>query len=258
MEGARAPPGRAGPAGWGGPISPPPQLWRLVNPFAGDEEEGLDGDAKRVRVGGAADREVRAAPGRDVDVGPRQVFPDHLVGGVQALQAQPDTPDAIDRVVVDVAHEPWPRPLLAQRLPFHAQEPRDLSLELSRGRAGQRQHEQPTHHRRHHATDHVFASPGLVKHTMPWPKSRTKPQRQALPRSRGSSASRRPSPTRLKASTATMMASPGTVATCGATSSTSRPVDTIKPHEAVGGCTPRPRNDSAASSRIALAMKSVA
>src|SRR5213594_2523457 len=55
-----------------------------------------------------------------------------------------------------------------------------------------------------------------------------------------------------------MMASPGTVATCGATSSTSRPVETMSPHDAVGGCTPRPRNDSAASSRIALAMNSVA
>jgi signal transduction histidine kinase len=51
---------------------------------------------------------------------------------------------------------------------------------------------------------------------------------------------------------------PGTVATCGATSRTSRPVETISPHDAVGGCTPSPKNDRAASSRIALAMKSVA
>ena len=54
-----------------------------------------------------------------------------------------------------------------------------------------------------------------------------------------------------------MIARPGTVATCGATSSTSRPVETMSPHDAVGGWTPRPRNDNAASSKIALAMKSV-
>ena len=38
----------------------------------------------------------------------------------------------------------------------------------------------------------------------------------------------------------------------------SRPVETMSPHDGVGGCTPSPRNDSAASSRMALAMKSVA
>jgi hypothetical protein len=34
--------------------------------------------------------------------------------------------------------------------------------------------------------------------------------------------------------------------------------DIIRPHDGVGGCTPRPRNDRAASSRMAWAISSVA
>jgi len=54
-----------------------------------------------------------------------------------------------------------------------------------------------------------------------------------------------------------MMATPGTVATCGATSRTSRPVETISPHEAVGGWVPSPRKLSAASVRIAVDSETV-
>ena len=54
-----------------------------------------------------------------------------------------------------------------------------------------------------------------------------------------------------------MMASPGIVATCGATSRRSRPVETMRPHDGVGGWTPSPRKDSAASTRMAFAMKRV-
>src|SRR5207253_24988 len=78
------------------------------------------------------------------------------------------------------------------------------------------------------------------------------------PEPRGEGAGVRAAPRRLKPSTETTIARPGMVATWGATRRTSRPVDTMRPHEGVGGCTPSPRNDSAASTRTAFAMKSVA
>src|SRR5690606_22304563 len=76
--------------------------------------------------------------------------------------------------------------------------------------------------------------------------------------SRGSSASRSPSPTRLKASTVTTIARPGNVASHHAPNSTSLPSATILPHEGAGSGTPSPRNESPASSTIVLPMPSVA
>src|SRR5712692_12065345 len=71
-------------------------------------------------------------------------------------------------------------------------------------------------------------------------------------RRRGSSASRSESPNRLKPKTARLMAIPGAMASHGARSRNCIPAPrSIKPHEGVGSNTPRPRNDSEASSRIA-------
>ena len=60
--------------------------------------------------------------------------------------------------------------------------------------------------------------------------------------------------TTLLAVAASMIARPGMVVMWGAISRKSRPVATIRPQEAVGGWTPSPRNDSAASTRMAFAM----
>src|SRR3990167_7868009 len=71
-------------------------------------------------------------------------------------------------------------------------------------------------------------------------------------RSRGSRASRSESPNRLKANTARLIASPGKIAIQGAASANSTAAPrSISPHAAVGSCTPSPRNESEASSRIA-------
>src|SRR6516165_500566 len=78
------------------------------------------------------------------------------------------------------------------------------------------------------------------------------------PRSRGSSRSRRPSPTRLKPTTVTRMARPGNVAIQGAVSINDRPVASIEPHSGVGGVAPRPRNDSPAVSTMVNPTVSVA
>src|SRR5206468_5435492 len=78
------------------------------------------------------------------------------------------------------------------------------------------------------------------------------------PKPRTSSASRRPSPSRFSPSTARPIATPGAIETHGATRSKSRPSATIAPHDGVGGCAPRPMNDSAASAMIAPPMPSVA
>src|SRR5262249_2100589 len=76
--------------------------------------------------------------------------------------------------------------------------------------------------------------------------------------SRGSSASLRESPKRLKAKTARLMASPGKTAIHGAVSakSTAAPLS-IRPQAGVGSCTPSPRNDRDASARIACPRKAV-
>src|SRR5437588_269379 len=68
---------------------------------------------------------------------------------------------------------------------------------------------------------------------------------------RTSSASRKPSPMRLTASTVRPIASPGKSETHGATRSRSRPSATIAPQEGVGGGAPNPTNESAASAMIA-------
>src|SRR5215213_1236376 len=65
---------------------------------------------------------------------------------------------------------------------------------------------------------------------------------------RGSSTSRSPSPRRLNPRTASTIARPATNATCGEVRSTSCPSESIVPQSGVGGCTPSPRNDSAARS----------
>src|SRR5258705_6902483 len=78
------------------------------------------------------------------------------------------------------------------------------------------------------------------------------------PKPRTSSASRRPSPSKLRPSTARPIATPGAIETHGATRSRSRPSATIAPHDGVGGCAPRPMNDSAASAMIAPPMPRVA
>src|SRR5690606_4334081 len=74
----------------------------------------------------------------------------------------------------------------------------------------------------------------------------------------GSSASRRPSPIRLIASTVSRMARPGSVTTHQARRMNSRASASMVPHSGVGGCAPMPRKPSAAASRIALEKESVA
>ena len=49
---------------------------------------------------------------------------------------------------------------------------------------------------------------------------------------------------------------PGTIVRCGAVESRSMPSASIVPQDGAGGCTPAPRNDSAASLRIAAATSS--
>ena len=75
---------------------------------------------------------------------------------------------------------------------------------------------------------------------------------------RGSSASRKPSPARLIDTTVTRIASPGSVTSQGLERMNSRASASIVPHSAVGGCAPRPRNPSAAASRIASETPSAA
>src|SRR5690606_17384527 len=83
-------------------------------------------------------------------------------------------------------------------------------------------------------------------------------QRHGQLRSRGSRASRRPSPSRLKASTVTTIVSPGNVATHHALSSVSRPSATMFPQVGVGGATPSPRKERPASRTIVFPIPSVA
>src|SRR5215469_8680502 len=71
---------------------------------------------------------------------------------------------------------------------------------------------------------------------------------------RGSRASRKPSPRQLKPITATKMARPGKSDTWGASIRYARPSLTIFPHSGVGGCTPKPRKERIAARRIAVAI----
>src|SRR4029450_5033197 len=73
----------------------------------------------------------------------------------------------------------------------------------------------------------------------------------------GSSASRKPSPSRLKASTVMRMARPGKVTIQGALRKNSRASASIVPHSGVGAWAPRPRKPSAAASRMAEETPSV-
>src|SRR5207244_10778309 len=74
----------------------------------------------------------------------------------------------------------------------------------------------------------------------------------------GSSASRTASPSSVHATTTSTSATPGAVATQCALTSVSRPEAIMLPHDGVGGCTPRPRNERLASSMIALPTPSAA
>ena len=74
----------------------------------------------------------------------------------------------------------------------------------------------------------------------------------------GSSASRRPSPIRLMASTVIRMARPGSHHPPGPERMNSRASASIVPHSGVGGWAPMPRKPSAAASRMALETQSVA
>jgi hypothetical protein len=74
---------------------------------------------------------------------------------------------------------------------------------------------------------------------------------------RGSSASRSPSPSRLKASTRPKVASPGQIAIQGALSTKLFAVLSMLPQPGAGGCWPRPRNDRLASAITAPAIAKV-
>ncbi len=76
-------------------------------------------------------------------------------------------------------------------------------------------------------------------------------------RRRGSSASRRPSPSRLNDSTSRKIDRPGQIAIHGALSMKSFAVFSMLPQLGAGGCWPRPRNDRLASAMIAAAIASV-
>src|SRR6185503_9641551 len=69
-------------------------------------------------------------------------------------------------------------------------------------------------------------------------------------RNRGSSQSRSQSPKRLKASTTSRIAVPGTTDSHQPLAMWLRPSATICPHDGVGGAMPAPRNDSDASTMI--------
>src|SRR5205807_3251350 len=72
-----------------------------------------------------------------------------------------------------------------------------------------------------------------------------KPGHQVLMRTwaRGSSASRTPSPRMLMLSTVSTSIAPGIRARCGVVSMIWIPSESRVPHDALGACTPAPRND---------------
>src|SRR5258708_1862390 len=77
-------------------------------------------------------------------------------------------------------------------------------------------------------------------------------------RSRGSRASRRPSPTKLNDSTTRKIAKPGHIAIHGAVVKKRCAAFSMLPQEGAGGCWPRPKNDNAASAMMAAAIDNVA
>src|SRR5690606_12551777 len=76
------------------------------------------------------------------------------------------------------------------------------------------------------------------------------------PLPRGSSASRRPSPSRLKPRLTTRMAKPGIAATHHWSRMKRRPDAIMAPHSGSGGCAPSPRKPSPAAGRVMPAMSS--
>jgi hypothetical protein len=74
-------------------------------------------------------------------------------------------------------------------------------------------------------------------------------------RSRGSSASRKPSPTRLSDSTTRKIASPGQIAIHGALVRKRCAALSMLPQDGAGGCWPSPKNDSAASTMGEIALR---
>src|SRR6185503_5611037 len=70
------------------------------------------------------------------------------------------------------------------------------------------------------------------------------------PRKRTSSASRKPSPSKLNASTAVLIRSAGNSSSCGCASIVLMPSLLMLPHDGVGGATPMPMNDRNASMKI--------
>src|SRR6185436_9200304 len=81
----------------------------------------------------------------------------------------------------------------------------------------------------------------------------------AAPRRRGSKTSRSASPSMLKPNTASEMAAPGKSAIHGAWIMNERPEPAIiEPHDGYGGGTPKPRNESADSTRITVPRPMVA
>ena len=77
-------------------------------------------------------------------------------------------------------------------------------------------------------------------------------------RSLGSSASRKPSPTRLNDSTTRKIARPGHIAIHGALVRKRWAALSMLPQDGAGGYWPSPKNDSAASAMIAAAIDNVA
>src|ERR1019366_10460593 len=73
----------------------------------------------------------------------------------------------------------------------------------------------------------------------------------------GSSTSRSPSPSRLKPSEATKIATPGIIGTHHCSRMKRRAVAIIEPHSGDGGCAPMPRKPSAAAVRMIELMSSV-
>src|SRR5439155_24898052 len=74
----------------------------------------------------------------------------------------------------------------------------------------------------------------------------------------GSRQSRRPSPSRLNDNEHRKMAMPGKIASRGACETYDCASESITPQDGVGGCTPRPRNESTASPMIAAGIVTVA
>src|SRR6185503_16473551 len=89
---------------------------------------------------------------------------------------------------------------------------------------------------------------GHLEHGLP--RARDGLRAHSRPRKRTSSASRSPSPSKLNASTATLMNTAGNRSSCGCASIVLMPSLLMLPHDGVGGATPMPMNDKNASMKI--------